>query len=153
MKRGLLVGVLLLCAACGGSPTAPSVKTPNYAGAWHGNYTLSGCTQSGGVALANVCGNLGSTPPYTMTLTQNGTSVTGSFTLGSINFPNTGATIAADGSLGLQATTINQGITIVVTWALTLPNNVLAGTVTQNWTSDTLSGSASVVGTIATALR
>jgi hypothetical protein len=150
----LFVALALATGACGSSsPSAPSEPPiPQYAGSWAGQYTVTGCNQSGGVAIANICGLLGSAPPYSFTLSQSGRSVTGSFALGSIQFPSTGGTIASGGSLGLQATTISNGVTIIVTWALNM-NTSLTGTVTQVWTSTTLSGQANVVGTISTANR
>src|SRR3954470_817528 len=100
VPRCIAIVLCLLAAACGGSPTSSSdIKTPNYAGNWHGTYTVSGCTQSGGVALANVCQLVGQNPPYTLTLTQSQKNVTGTFTLGTTTFPSTGGTVAADGSL------------------------------------------------------
>ena len=153
MKSLRLLTLLILpfLAACG-SKTAPSPPLANYAGSWQGTYTITGCTQSGGVALANICGNLGASAPYRFNFTQNGTSVTGSFFLGTISFPSSGGTMGSDGSLALQATTINNGITIIVNWALhSTPNSVITGTVTQVWTSTTLSGQANVAGIIASA--
>jgi hypothetical protein len=140
--------------ACGSSsPTAPTAPPiPNYAGSWSGTYTISGCTQSGGVGLANVCGALGNQAPYTMPLSESGRNVSGSFALGTIQFGSTGGTIGSDGSLQLQGTSVSNGITIVVNWQLNLNgSNALTGTLTQVWTSSTLSGQANVVGTITTA--
>jgi hypothetical protein len=88
-----------------------------------------------------------------MVLAQSNTSVTGSFTLGTIQFPSTGATIGSDGSLSLSATTIQNGITIIVTWNLNLPASAITGSITQVWTSTTLSGQANVTGIISTAIR
>lgn len=149
------VCVLALCvlvSACG-NDNKPSENIPNYGGSWRGTYVISGCNQSGGIALANICGNLGSSAPYTFALTQSSRNVSGSFALGNITFPNTGGSVAQDGSLALTGTTVSNGITIVVNWALTLPSTAISGTLTQRWTSDTLSGVANVVGTISTALH
>lgn len=157
MTRTHLIAALLVIGvgtACGGSsPTAPSSRTPNYAGNWSGTYVISGCNQSGGVALANICGALGGSAPYRFSLTQSSRNVSGSFTLGTATFPSTGGTIGTDGSLALNGTSVSNGITIVVNWALNLPSTALTGTVSQIWTSTTLSGQANVVGTISTANR
>jgi len=157
MNRRLLacVSTSLLLTACGGnSATGPSAPPPpNYAGTWSGTYTVTGCTQSGGMALANPCGLMGTTPRYSITLTQNGTSATGSFTLGSLAFPSTGGTILSDGSLALSATYFSDGITIITNWALHNSGNAITGTVTQLWQSTTLSGQANVAGTIGTAVH
>lgn len=53
----------------------------------------------------------------------------------------------------LQATTVSSGITIVVTWHLNERGSTLTGTVTQIWTSDTLSGQVNVTGTITAAVK
>jgi hypothetical protein len=150
----LLVVAASANAACGGSsstgPSEPAI--PNYAGNYSGTYTITGCNQSGGVALANVCGNLGSAAPYSFSFQQSSRSVTGSFFLGSVSFPNVGGTIGSDGSLGLNGTSITNGVTVVVTWALR-NSGTISGTITQVWQSNTLSGQANVVGTISTANR
>jgi hypothetical protein len=141
-------------SACGGSspsaPTAPPIA--QYAGNWTGTYTITGCTQSGGIALANICGSLGNTPPYGLQLTQTGSNVSGSFTLGTVSFPNVGGTVGSDGSLALSGTSLSSGVTIVVTWALHMSSGV-TGTLTQVWQSSTLSGQTNVVGNINTSSR
>lgn len=151
------IGVVVVClfAGCGGDNNAGPSQTriPNYAGTWTGTYTITGCNQSGGVALANVCGSLGNAPPYRFVLTQSDRNVSGSFSLGSIQFPSTGGSVAQDGSLALSATSVSNSITVVVNWALTLPSQALAGTITQNWQSSGLTGSATVAGSINTAIR
>jgi hypothetical protein len=158
-KRCVLAAAGMLAAAlvsaCGGSksPASPQVRIPNYAGNWSGTYTVTGCNQSGAAALANICGTLGSTPPYGFTLTQSDRNVAGSFTLGSIVFPNTGGAIAQDGSLPLSGTTVASGITIVVNWALNMPAQAITGTITQQWTSVASPGSATVTGSINSAIR
>jgi hypothetical protein len=150
-----LLAAATLTIGCGSdSPAAPTPPPiAQYAGNWRGTYTITGCTQSGGVGLANVCGSLGNSPAYTFSLSQSGSSVTGSFTLGSIGFPSTGGTVGSDGSLQLQATSLSNGVTIIVTWHLTNPGNSIGGTIVQNWTSTTLSGQANVTGSISTAAR
>ena len=152
---GSVLAAAILSAACGGSksPTTPTEVIANYAGNWSGAYSVTGCTQTGGVAAANVCSALGNTPPYSMSLTQSSHNVSGTFTLGSIAFPATGGTVGTDGSLQLNATAINSGVTIVVSWNLRMASSQMSGTISQQWASSTLSGGATVTGTINTALR
>jgi len=149
----LLVTVVL--SACGGSdsPTAPSVRIPSYAGVWSGTYTVTGCNQSGQVAAVGLCDSLGQTLPYGFNLTQSDRNVSGSFTLGSLQFPNTGGTVAQDESLPLSATYVADGVTIVVNWALNMPAQAITGTITQQWTSVGLTGSATLTGSINSAIR
>ena len=155
--RFLLVMIILaaVSAACGGndSPTAPSARIPSYGGTWSGTYTITGCTQTGQVAVANICGSLGNTPPYTFNLTQSQRNVSGAFTLGSVQFPNTGGTIAEDGSVALSGTSVSNGITVVVNWALNMPAQAITGTITQRWTSTGLTGSATVAGNVNSAIK
>jgi hypothetical protein len=159
MKRMMAaVAAVVAMTACGGSsPTGPSAPPiPSYAGSWSGNYTVTGCNQTGGMALANICGSMGQSAPYRFDFQQSASSVTGSFMLGSVNFPSTGGTIAADGSLALQATSIRDGVTIIVNWALHNsggPNPAITGTISQAWTSTTLSGQTNIAGTLASAIR
>lgn len=151
---GITMMAALVTAACGGSsPTAPAETIANYAGGWSGNYSITGCTQSGGVALANICGSLGQTPPYSMSLTQSARNVSGTFSLGSIQFPTTGGSVGQDGSLQLNATSNSNGITIIVAWNLRMTGTQMNGTISQNWASSTLSGGANVSGTINTAIH
>jgi hypothetical protein len=154
----MLMALTVAMTACSKeSPTAPSAAPiPNYAGTWTGTYTITGCTQQGGMALVNICADMGSSMPYQFNFQQSGSSVTGSFMMGSINFPSTGGTVASDGSLPLQATTIRNGVTIIVNWALRNaggPNPVITGTVTSAWTSTTLSGQTNIAGTMASSIR
>jgi hypothetical protein len=152
--RRLVLFTALTAAACGGDSN-PTSNTPiaQYAGSWNGTYTITGCTQSGGVASANICGALGNSAPYTFDFTQSSRSVTGSFALGSVQFPGTGGTVNSDGSLQLQAATNSDTVTISVTWNLTNPGNAIGGTVSQVWTATTLSGQANIAGTITSAVH
>lgn len=156
LSLALLATLALATAGCGSdSPAAPSAPPiPQYGGSWSGSYTITGCTQSGAFTLANLCSTLGAAPRYTFTLSQSQRNVTGSFALGSIQFPNTGGSVGSDGSLGLSATYVDtaSGIAIAVTWALNMPASAITGTVTQVWTASG-AGQANVVGTISTASR
>lgn len=151
----LAIGLGLVVAACGGDDggTSPSARIPTYAGNWSGQYLISGCTQSGLVALANICGTLGQSAPYAFSLTQSSRNVSGSFRLGSIQFPSTGGAIGQDGSLALSATSVSEGISITVNWALQMPASALTGTVAQRWTSTGLTGEANVTGSISNATK
>jgi hypothetical protein len=89
VRRSLAAAICgLILAACGSSSSSPTPSVPQYGGSWSGTYVISGCNQTGGMSLVNICGSLGNSAPYGLTLTQNGTSVTGSFALGTITFAN-----------------------------------------------------------------
>jgi hypothetical protein len=154
----LLVSCLAL-TACGGSTTSPSSTPPvipNYAGNWSGLYSVTNCTQSGGVALANVCGTLsaGSTAVFGFSLSQSGSSINGSFTLGSVPFNGVSGIVSSGGGLTLSGTNTNGSVTAAATWTLTLPpSSTLTGTVAYSVTSSGLTGSANVSGSILSASR
>lgn len=152
--RGAALSTLLLVSACGGDgPSGPSNTIPSYAGNWTGTYAVTGCSQSGQVALANLCATIIGSPPYQFSLTQSDRNVSGTFSLGGVPFPNTSGTVAQNGTLALSATSATPGVNIVANWALNISNSVLAGTVTQQWTSPGLTGSATINGTINSAIR
>ena len=61
----VLTVVMTACGGSSSSPTSPAAPPiPSYAGTWTGNYTITGCTQNGGMALANICGSMGTAAPY-----------------------------------------------------------------------------------------
>ena len=64
-----------------------------------------------------------------MTLTQTGRNVSGTFRLGSIEFPSTGGAVGTDDSLQLNATLNNDGVTIIVSWNLRMASNQMSGTI------------------------
>lgn len=152
MRRWIAVVLLLFTAACGGKDNGPSERIPNYAGTWSGTYAVTGCNQTGDFATFNLCGSVGASAPYRFNLTQSQRNVTGSFTLGSVTFPSTGGTVASDGTLALTATQVDNGITIQVQWALSLPN-ALAGNITSTWSSQGIVGNMIIRGTISTATK
>jgi hypothetical protein len=152
----VLVSVSLLPLACGkdSNPMAPSTPVvANYAGNWTGTYTMTGCTQSGSVAYANLCSVIGQTPPFSMSLTQSGASVSGTFTMGYVVFSGTSGTVGADGSLKLTGTSADGSTTTIVMWALNNSNGKLSGTMTMTMTSTGLTGSVIFVGIMNTAIR
>ena len=155
-KRRLILAatVLAMTAACGSNNASPTAVVPNFAGNWSGTYSFTGCSQSGGLALANICGVLPSSAPYSFSLSQNGSTVSGSFALGNLQFPSTSAVVSSGGALALSGTNTSSGITTAASWNLTLPSNsTLSGTVSYVITSDVLTGSATISGSILSATR
>jgi len=125
---------------------------PNLSGSFSGNYTVNNCSQTGQVALANICGSLGSQAPYTFTFTQSVDVVSGRFFLGTVEFDNISATIGLGGNLSFSGRAITGGSAIVdATWNLTASKpTTLGGTVAEEFTSTGLSGQANVNGSITT---
>lgn len=159
MRRAFLalIALTLVVGACSGSnssPTAPPVVIPNYTGIWSGTYTVSatGCTQTGTIALADVCGTFsGRTFPYVLNIAQNGVTnaVNGTFTLGQVPFTMVQSTVTSSG-VTFTGTSINDTLTIQVTWNLTSP---IVGSLTQIWSSSGLTGQATVTGVLASAVK
>jgi len=141
-------------ACSGNSGTAPTPENiPSFAGNFSGVYAITGCSQSGDVSLADVCGLLGNSAGYTFSLTQNGRSITGTFALGGVTFPATSGSVASDGTLALSATAVNGDVSVRVNWVLNSTGSDLTGTLTQRWTASGLSGEANVSGRISNSAR
>lgn len=104
----LCVIVSLGWAACSREPGAPAVSTPtaptasspaitNYAGPWHGNFTITQCNGQRHCALT-----IGQQSPFVLLLQQSGARVDGVFRVGfgSFTIPVEGD-VSADGTLTL----------------------------------------------------
>lgn len=109
---GLVLGATLGICGCGGSPTSPSNPTPvaSVAGSWSGIWTITACGQTGAWASPwEYCSvyfgryaPIGTGPfPLTLTLSQDGTSVTGTLTQQNIPYSVSGS-IGASGRLILS---------------------------------------------------
>jgi hypothetical protein len=150
MTRLTLVAVALCFSlGCNGddSPTSSAPPIPNYTGIWSGSYTITNCTQSGALAVANLCSTLGNTAPFTLNVGQQATThtVQGTFNLGSIPFTIAPSTVGANGALTFSGTSLNNGITVFVTWTLTSP---IVGGLTQVWSSSGLTGQLNLTAVI-----
>jgi len=161
VKQAIAVTGLLLLAACGGGgggggPIEPEpLPPPNYAGTWTGSYTVSSCTNSGFFADAALCGSvLNTTAAFGFVLAQSNRTVTGTFSLGSLNSPAVSATIANDGSLVLAAPVAQGSFTLTTTWTLQQATaGALTGQTRQVWTAAGQSGDAVLQGPIVSAAR
>jgi len=156
MKRLTLAALLItsLSACSGGNnenPLSP-VLTPQFAGTWNGTYKLTSCTQSGDMALVDLCGSTpqGTLLPAHFEFTQTASNVTGTFYLGLLDFAFEKSTVASDGSLTLAGTFSQDGVTLAATWILKVSGSSLTGTVAQTWTADGATGQIKVNGTMAT---
>jgi hypothetical protein len=135
LSAGALLAILL--ASCGGggggTPTTPATPTPvpvaNFAGNWHGTYTITKCGQSGVFADIDWCGNLSNQPlPITLALTQTGSSVSGMLTQGTATTSVTGSVNPAS-HLNLSGTGVfGGGINAeIVGWDTTMSGNSMSG--------------------------
>jgi len=79
---------------------------PSLGGTFTGTYTVTSCTQSGGVALANLCGtpfSQGASLQYTFNFTQSVDVISGRFFMGTIEFDNITGTIGLGGNLTFES--------------------------------------------------
>jgi hypothetical protein len=135
MRRLCVTVALAASVACGNSnPTQPSTPNiPQFGGNWTGTLQLQSCIPFNAPS-ASLCNSetVGTTGPFSLTLTQSGSVVSGPFTIGSIAFPSTGATISSTGVLTLQSsvTTTVGGATSTAQgdWTLSLSGASLSGT-------------------------
>lgn len=170
MKRLCWVPLVLFAAACGAtttSPTAPSsfssVTTasdpdPNYQGQFAGRFTITSCSATDLLQEAGICGPSsvyegyqGTNLPYLLTTTQNGNTVSGTITLGSLSSPQWTSTVGSDGTLFIS-TTLSSGTTaplarIELTARLT-NTGIVGGTINQYWTATGGRGTAQIAGTL-----
>lgn len=150
-----LVSFVLSSVCCSSNiPNRPSdAIIPAYAGDWSGRYGVMNCDQSGGMAGFDLCRTNALPQTYSLRVSQAARNVTATFTLDFLQFPTTSGIINPDGSLTLSATDASTGFTIVATWHLNVTNDGLTGTVAQNWTSDSFSGSVSIIASVMSAVR
>ena len=145
---------VIFSASTGQSGTKLLRGLPSLSGTFTGNYSVTSCTQSGGVALANLCGSatVGTLAPYTFNWTQSVDVLSGRFFLGTIEFDNITGTISLGGSFTFKARAAGTGTTLIdATWNLTASQpNRLGGTLATIWTSTGLSGQANINGSIST---
>lgn len=166
MRRGTFVLTLLLSSCNSGSPTAPTppvgttpppVVTPlppppaptitNYAGRWFGGYVVEQCAGSSGSMDDVLCsapraGNSGGifqrgvSLPVSLDLSQNGSAVNGTLSLGQIRGTVSGS-VLSNQSLVLSGAPIysdaTTGLTItntITNWDTSLTSGIMNGTFT-----------------------
>lgn len=121
---------------------------PNYQGRWSGNYTVTGCNQSGIFEQISTCGQfLNNTLPITLTLTQNLDQVTGTIALGTITGSVSGP-LSNDGTLLLSGTLPGTFNVTLLNWSTVASGSGMTGVWLMNFASPTLSGSANLAARI-----
>lgn len=146
-----MVVATLWVSACGSNPNQPGESIPAFGFNWSGTYSTGTCVgpailvdDVGGVFTNNVL-------PFTMNLTESGSSVSGTFALGTVAFPETQGTITAGSeSLAPSSAQVLNGITLRVSWTLTTKGTDLSGPVVLVF-SDSVGDTATVDGQIVTA--
>jgi hypothetical protein len=120
---------------------------PNFQGTWSGSYVVRGCTQSGQVAAANLCGDVFTVNrvlPTNLNVTQDGDRVQGRFFLGTLGGDASGP-VQTDGRLQLTGAIHDGGTTIETVWALEsqTPGRITGG-FTMQWRLSGFSGDVRV---------
>jgi len=93
---------------------------PNFQGTWSGSYIVTGCTQTGAFALADVCDDTFSTNrvlPMSMTSTQTRDAVNGQFALGSVAGSGSGP-VQTGGELNFVGTARSGDLSLDTTWSM-----------------------------------
>ena len=143
-SRWLLVVLSLVAVNCGGdSPTAPSTPTiAQVGGVWTSTATLTGVT--GGECVGNLFqGFVGTVSASTATVTQTGSTLTGTITS-----PDTGISCSYSGTAGSNTVVLNLTTCQVDTAQIECGGGVLrhiqlvAGSATGTVSGNTMSGTA-----------
>lgn len=125
-------------------------QAPPFSGFWTGTYIVERCEGTGSIQDIFCSTNrglypVGTTLPISMSLTQNGNSVTGPFALGTVAGSASG-TVSAGGVLTLQGTATSAPISAAISaWSTTVSGNSMSGNITYNLTSTGTPGVAVVV--------
>jgi hypothetical protein len=141
------VGLCVVLAACGGNSTAPSNSTP-FAGSWNGTYAVNSCVATNDFLTGGFCNTLTGNLIVQMFLSQSGSTVSGTFTLGTLGFQSSSGAVGSDGSLTLKGTTILNGTSVAVTLVLQVAGSSMTGSIAQLWTSVVASGQLTLTGTL-----
>jgi hypothetical protein len=119
------------------------VAATSFTGNWSGNYIVERCDGTGSLQDILCSAPSGSRPgglypvgtslPMTISLVQNGNSVTGTFALGSVRGPATGTVV--NGVLTLQGTASSGTLTgVISSWSTRVQGNVMTGSASYNMT-------------------
>lgn len=127
-----------------------AAPAPAVAGTWSGQYRVERCDGTGTVQDA-FCSARGAFPPGTtlpiaLSLTQNGTTVSGTMALGGDITGVVNGTVNAGGTLVIQGTATSGDFTAALSsWASTVTATSMEGTFTYNASIRALPGVAVVV--------
>ena len=112
---------------------------PTFQGTWSGRYIVERCDGTGSLQDLLCSSNRGFFPPGTdlpisMSLNQNGSNISGSFSIGQVSGAATG-TVNANGTLVLQGTANSGTLSISLSsWATTASGNSMTGNFSYNAT-------------------
>ena len=130
---------------------------PTFQGAWAGRYIVERCDGTGSLQ-DYLCSSRGFFPPGTdlpiaLSLTQNGSSVSGSFSIGQVTGAASG-TVNAGGTLVLQGTANSGTLSISLSsWATTASGSSMTGNFSYNATISGVPGVGVVVARLSGVTR
>lgn len=136
--------------------TKPINIRPNYGGTWVGTYAVATCTQSGSWTTLDFCTSnftIGRELQYALLLQQLNASVNGQTALGQLVSTPFSATMATNGSVTINATTLASTITIAQAWNLNITEvGKITGNMTQTWTDPSFTGQLVVTTNLLTSV-
>ena len=132
------LALVLMCAACGGSPTSPSGSGANFQGVWNGTWQRTSCSDTvQGQACAAT--TLPSSGALRLTLTQAGTEVQGTVEINTLLIGSSGL-VSANGTLTLAGSAHLGGDTPgtfnLPTWSTSRSGTTMSGSFTLRFVAD-----------------
>jgi len=156
-RLALALALLTTVAACAGSHSPTSATTSTIVdvhGQFSGTYKIASCVDNGGFSgfCAAAGFDTGTTLPISLSLTQSGSTVTGTITLGSLNGTFQG-TVAGGTLTGTATMTTppNDDFTLnlsLANWSTTLTGDALSGGFSLVFSAPSLSGNATLTANI-----
>jgi hypothetical protein len=129
----------------------------SFAGTWSGGHVIRECNGTGSVQDL-ICGaargafRIGTNLTFGATLTQSGTTVTGTVNLGGLIGPVTG--VVSGGTLVLSGGATGSGFTAVISgWSTQVSGNTMTGAVNYTLTFQGVPGNAGIVSTLQSVTR
>lgn len=135
-----------------------TATSPAFAGTWSGRYVVERCDGTGSAqdyfcSTAHGAFPPGTSLPLSMSLTQNGSSVSGTFSLGQVTGVATG-TVNAGGTLVLQGTATSGQLTTALSgWSSTVSGSSMEGTFSYNASVSGIPGVAVIVSRLSGVTR
>jgi hypothetical protein len=139
-------------------PISGTATAPSFQGTWAGRYVIDRCDGTGSIQDLLCSSNRGHFPPGTslpisMTFTQNGNAVSGTFAFGQVTGVGNGV-VGPDGVLTLQGTATASTISAsIASWNTRIENGQMVGSVTYNFSERTTPGVATVVARLSGVTR
>lgn len=131
MRHCLIVALVCLLPACGGSSPTQPTPTPapqpaSYQGVWAGAWVRTTCAESG-TAVGVACRSFPDGGGLRLTVAQSVSTISGTVEIGTLPVPVTGL-VGSDGSLTLTGSGVVSNVTITVTsWTTRQSGGAMTG--------------------------